>query len=109
MGEILARGAEVEARIRAGEDRSGADGAFHAAIVRATHNEFMVRLLPLIQRAVSTAVSSGPEGERLAADTLRDHALLMEFFARRDESGAEHAMSIHMRHSMDAMGLEAEP
>ena len=109
LSDILEKGAAVEDRIRAGQDRVEADGAFHAAIVRATHNEFMVRLLPLIQRAVSTAVSSGPEGERLAADTLRDHALLMEFFARRDESGAEHAMSIHMRHSMDAMGLEAEP
>ena len=106
MGEILARGAEVEARIRAGEDRSGADGAFHAAIVRATHNEFMVRLLPLIHRAVYTAVGTGEHGEQLAADTLRDHALLLEFFHRRDGAGAEHAMAIHMRHAMDGMGLE---
>ena len=83
-----------------------ADGAFHAAIVRATHNEFMVRLLPLIHRAVYTAVGTGEHGERLAADTLRDHALLLEFFQRRDGSGAEYAMAIHMRHAMDEMGLE---
>ena len=65
----------------------------------------MVRLLPLIQRAVATAVETGGEAERLAADTLRDHALLLEFFAQGDEEGVLHAMAIHMRHSVDVMGL----
>ena len=65
--DILARGKEVEDCIRSGADRTRADAAFHAAIVRATHNEFMVRLLPLIQRAVATAVETGEEAERLAA------------------------------------------
>ena len=106
LSDSLEGGGAVEARIRAGQDRVEADGAFHAAIVRATHNEFMVRLLPLIHRAVYTAVGTGEHGERLAADTLRDHALLLEFFQRRDGSGAEYAMAIHMRHAMDEMGLE---
>ena len=106
--DILARGKEVEDCIRSGADRTRADAAFHAAIVRATHNEFMVRLLPLIQRAVATAVETGEEAERLAADTLRDHALLLEFFARVDEEGARHAMAIHMRHAMDEMGLSED-
>ena len=106
LADILEKGAAVAACIRAGQDRVEADGAFHAAIVRATHNEFMVRLLPLIHRAVYTAVGTGEHGERLAADTLRDHALLLEFFQRRDGSGAEYAMAIHMRHAMDEMGLE---
>ena len=52
------------------------------------------------------AVEAGEQQERLAADTLRDHALLLEFFRRRDGAGAEHAMAIHMRHAMDGMGLE---
>lgn len=106
LSDILEKGAAVEACIRSGQDRVEADGAFHAAIVRATHNEFMVRLLPLIHRAVYTAVGTGEHGERLAADTLRDHALLLEFFRRRDGAGAEHAMAIHMRHAMDEMDLE---
>ena len=103
--DILAKGKAVADCIRSGADRTQADAAFHAAIVRATHNEFMVRLLPLIQRAVATAVETGGEAERLAADTLRDHALLLEFFARGDEEGALHAMAIHMRHAVDEMGL----
>ena len=106
MGEILARGAEVEARIRAGEDRSGADGAFHAAIVRATHNAFMMRLLPMINQAVAAAITSGQHKDQLAEDTRRDHALLMDFFRKGDAEGAGHAMAIHMHHSMDVMGLK---
>ena len=104
--EILARGAEVEQCIQSGRDRAAADRAFHAAIVRATHNEFLMRLLPLIDQAVSAALLAGEHQEQLAEDTRRDHALLMEFFKKGDEAGAEYAMAIHMRHSMDVMELE---
>lgn len=105
LQEILSRGRQVEACIRAGEDRTRADREFHAAIVRATHNEFMMRLLPVINQAVASAVRAGEHREQLARDTLRDHALLLEFFQKRDGEGAEHAMAIHMRRSMDVMGL----
>ena len=105
LANILARGEEVERCIRAGEDRTQADRAFHAAIVRGAHNEFLVRLLPLIDQAVSAALTAGEHQEQLAEDTCRDHALLMEFFRKRDGEGAGYAMAIHMRHSMDVMGL----
>ena len=108
LADILKKGAAVERCIRAGRDRTKADQAFHAAIVRAAHNEFMVRLLPMIHRAVSTAVESGGHRDQLAEDTLRDHALLMEFLAKRDGRGAEHAMAIHMLHSVDVLGLEED-
>ena len=98
----------MEQCIRAGRDRTQADQAFHTAIVRAAHNEFLLRLLPIIHQAVSTAVERGEHREQLAEDTLRDHALLLEFLKKRDGEGAEHAMAIHMRHSMDVMGL-ADP
>ena len=106
LARILNKGAAVEDCIRSGRDRTQADREFHAAIVRATHNEFMMRLLPIIDQAVATAIVSGEHGVQLAEDTLRDHALLMEFFQKRDPVGARHAMSIHMCHAMDAMGLE---
>ena len=105
LRDILERGEAVERCIRAGQDRTEADRDFHAAIVRAAHNEFMVRLLPVIHQAVAAAVESGEHGEQLAEDTLRDHALLLEFLAKRDGEGAEHAMAIHMCRSMEVMGL----
>ena len=105
LAEILYQGEEVARCIREGKDRTAADRDFHAAIVRATHNEFMVRLLPMINQAVETAIGSGEDQEALAQITLRDHALLLEFLQKRDESGAEHAMAIHMHHAIDEMGL----
>ena len=65
-----------------------------------------MRLLPLIDQAVASALTAGEHQEQLAEDTRRDHALLMEFFRKRDGEGAGYAMAIHMRHSMDVMGLE---
>ena len=56
LSDILEKGAAVERCIRAGRDRTQADQAFHTAIVRAAHNEFLLRLLPIIHQAVSTAV-----------------------------------------------------
>lgn len=106
--DILELGERVERCIRAGEDRLEADRSFHAAIVRATHNEFFTRLLPLIDEAVAAALRAGEHQEQLAEDTLRDHALLLEFFAKGDAEGTEHAMAIHMRRSMDVMGLFEE-
>ena len=108
LADILDKGRAVEQCIRAGQDRTQTDRAFHTAIVRATHNEFMVRLLPIISRAVEGAISAGEHGEELAQVTLRDHALLLEFLEKRDPEGAEHAMAIHMRHAMDEMGLYGE-
>ena len=105
LARILACGSAVESCIRAGQDRTQADREFHAAIARAAHNEFMMRLLPVIDQAVATAVTDGGQKEQLAEDTLRDHALLMDFFRRGDAAGAEHAMAIHMCRSMDTMGL----
>ena len=82
MEEILACGEAVDQCIRQNQDRTAADREFHAAIVRATHKD------------------------QLAEDTRRDHALLMDFFRKRDADGAAHAMAIHMHHSIDVMGLE---
>ena len=106
LSDILEKGAAVEACIRSGQDRVEADGAFHAAIVRATHNAFMMRLLPMINQAVAAAITSGQHKDQLAEDTRRDHALLMDFFRKGDAEGAGHAMAIHMHHSMDVMGLK---
>ncbi len=106
LEDILAQGERVAACIQAGKDRTQADRDFHAAIVRATHNEFMTRLLPVISQAVETAIVSSDQDGQLAQYTLQDHALLMEFFSKRDPDGTRHAMAVHMRHAMDEMGLD---
>ena len=78
MADILARGEDVDRCIRLGQDRT---------------------------EAVAAAIASGQHKDQLAEDTRKDHALLMDFFRKRDAAGAGHAMAIHMHHSIDVMGL----
>lgn len=99
MEEILRRGEAVQRCIATGHDRTEADRAFHGAILRGTHNEFFMRLIPLIHRAVTAAILTGEREAELAAHTARDHAMLMEFFRSRDGEGAQCAMGVHLRHA----------
>ena len=54
---------------------------------------------------MAAAIGAWEHEAELAEDTARDHALLMDFFRKRDESGAEHAMAIHIHHSIAVLGL----
>lgn len=105
---ILQLGLEVEETIRAGRDRTEADQAFHQSIVMAAHNEFLLRLVPVINRAIAESIILNPDDQILAEDTVRDHALLMEFIRKRDAVGAQQAMSIHIRRAFLTLGLDPD-
>ena len=76
----------------------------------ASHNEFMVHLVPMIYRAVSDTLVKMGADEIFARNTLQDHALIMEALENRDASMARHAMAIHMSHAIQSLragdGLE---
>lgn len=105
---ILEQGARVEKLILEGKDRTVADQEFHRAIVRASHNDFMIRLIPLINRAVSESIFLSINGETLAENTLRDHAVMMDFFRQRDSSGVQFAMLVHIHHAILTLNLNME-
>lgn len=108
LERILSLGTSVEQVIRAGQDRTEFDQAFHQAIVSSSHNGFLTRLAPIINRAVMEAIQvRGPEAE-LEAITLQDHALLMEFIRARDAGGARQAMAVHLRRAILHLGLHEE-
>ena len=54
---ILTLGAEIEKRIRQKEDRTQVEQAFHKSIARATHNEFMNQLMPVIYEGINKGVT----------------------------------------------------
>lgn len=110
MNNILSIGKSVEDAILAGHDRTKLDQKFHGAIVKASHNDFLQQLLPLIEKGVrdSITLNNGchlPSEDILAKDTLTDHALIMEFIKARDASGAKNAMSIHLHHAITHLSL----
>ena len=105
---ICEQGKIVAQIIREGKDRTEADQEFHKAIIMASHNDFMIRLIPLINRAVSESIFINSSGVTLAEDTLRDHALLMDFLRKRDVRGAQNAMEIHIHHAIHTLNLNKD-
>ena len=108
IAHILSLGAAVEDAIRTGRDRTEYDQAFHQAIVSASHNDFLIRLAPIINRAVMEAIQLRSMETVLEEITLQDHALLMEFMKARDAAGAKQAMAIHLHRAINHLHLQAE-
>ena len=104
---ILSLGREIEERIRRQEDRTEVEQAFHRSIAKATHNEFMNQLMPIIYEGIHKGVRlSSASGEAVQA-TLVDHKILMDFLQARNAEGARNAMRIHILHAMEQLPLES--
>ena len=96
--------AERGERIAAeGGDWPLADQEFHWAIIKASHNEYMRRLYPIINSAVNEILQLSQNRQHMQDIALNDNRLILEFLLKRDEAGARHAMSIHMKHLINTL------
>ena len=105
---ILSYGREEESLIRAGLDRTQAERSFHNAIARATHNEFVEKLMPILYRAIGQGVRLSESHCEVVAHTLADHRMIMDFLAARDPLGAKTAMELHIIHAMRDFGIPGD-
>ena len=97
--EHIRRKAERMEKIsREGGDWPQADQEFHYAIIQASHNEYMRRLYPIINSAVNEILQISHNRSSMQEIAVADNRLILEFLLKRDEVGARHAMSIHMKH-----------
>lgn len=87
----------VEERIRSGGDWDSADLDFHQAFVAASHNQFMEKLVPILNRAVSSTWRMVGTYPSLPEMVLRDNQLIVEFLQARDPKGTRLAMESHLR------------
>ena len=112
LKKIFEVGAEVEKVILAGKDRTEMDSEFHKILVKASHNEFLQRLFPIIDKSIQEAIKLNgcklPSEDLLAKDTLRDHALLLELLKKRDAVSARIAMSIHLHHIITNLNINSD-
>lgn len=105
---ILYYGRLEEEKILNNEDRTEVEQAFHNSIAKATHNEFMNKLMPIIYKAIYKGVLLSDENETVVQDTLKDHKTIMEFISNRDAEGAETAMKLHILRAIRGLGLDNE-
>ena len=102
LQQIQKKAERMEQIAAAGGDWPLADQEFHWAIIRASHNEYMRRLYPIINNAVNDLMQLAQNRQRMEETAIRDNKLILEFLLRRDEEGARHAMTIHMKHLINA-------
>lgn len=106
LKHILQLGRFVEEKIKNGQDRTQEERAFHNAIAKATHNEFMNQLMPIVYQAIDKGVILSDKNEVVLQDTILDHRLIMGFLEERNAEGARNAMKIHILHAMKQLGLK---
>lgn len=103
---ILELGKKIEQGIKAGQDRTDSEQAFHKAIAQATHNAFMNQLMPILYQAIEKGVTLSGGSGKVVYDTVGDHRLIMDFLEQRNAEGAKNAMRIHIMHAMRELGIE---
>lgn len=106
LSRILEYGKQIEQKINRGEDRTDVEQKFHKAIAKATHNEFIDKLMPVIFQAIDKGVQLSQKNEQAVKDTLNDHKMIMEFMEARNPEGARSAMKVHILHAMKDLKIE---
>ena len=105
MQAIISQGQHVNELVQNGGNWPDADEIFHKRIAKASHNAFVIRLLPIINSAIHDTMMIANNAAVLGELVVSDNRMLIEFFRRRDSDGARSAMDIHMRHVMSSLGL----
>lgn len=108
LSEILRYGEAVEAKILSGEDRTQEEQRFHESIAKATHNEFMTHLLPIIFEAIRSGVILLQKNQALSQKNMSDDRMIMEFLEQRNAEGARTAMKLHILHALQELKLTQE-
>lgn len=103
LRQIQKKTDRMERIAAAGGDWPLADQEFHMALIRASHNEYMRRLYPIINSAVNEILQITENRQQMQDIAVRDNQLILEFLLRRDEVGARHAMSIHIKHLINTL------
>jgi DNA-binding FadR family transcriptional regulator len=106
LNRILEYGKQIEEKIKQKKDRTDVEQQFHKEIAKATHNEFIDKLMPIIFQAIDQGVILSQENELVDKDTLNDHKMIMAFMEARNPEGARSAMKIHILHAMRDLEIE---
>jgi|SRR5699024_1892543 len=104
--QIVSFGQQIEEKIIQSEDRTEVEQLFHKAIAKATHNEFIDKLMPVIFEAIDKGVALSHKNELVVQDTINDHQMIMDFMTARNAEGAKSAMKIHILHAMKDLHLQ---
>ena len=104
---IFDQAQRVENLIRTNGNWADEDQRYHEMIAAASHNEFIIRMFPIINAAVNEAMEMTDNKDALENIVIYDNRDMINFLRLRDGAGAKSAMSIHIRHVINTLGLNA--
>lgn len=84
----------------AAEKRIESESAFHGAILKASHNEFLSRFMPMLSETIEKTFALNLNLEVIAEDAYKDHILIMNFLEKRDAQALKSAVTIHLHHAV---------
>ena len=88
--------------IAAGKNRTSAEQDFHNALAAATHNQFAMQLMQVVNKSIYLEVKYHEEGTNLATHSIPDHREIVNFLRRRNPDGAKTAMQMHILHAIQS-------
>lgn len=103
IAEILKLGEECQKELKKnpqGKKRIDSESAFHGAILKASHNDFLSRFMPMLTATIANTIEMNLNLDVIAADAYRDHKLIMEFIEKRDAQAVKSAVTIHLHHAV---------
>lgn len=83
-----------------GKKRIESESAFHGAILKASHNEFLGQFLPILTNTIQKTIELNYNLEIIAEEAYKDHIMIMKFLEQRDTVGVRSAVTIHLHHAV---------
>lgn len=101
--EILRLGAICQSELKkdpCGKKRIDSESAFHGAILKASHNEFLSQFMPMLTNTIEKTIELNYNLETIAEEAYKDHITIMDFLEKRDTAGVKSAVTIHLHHAV---------
>ena len=102
IAHILELGNECQRHLRenpTGKERIASESAFHGAILKASHNDFISRFVPMMTETIEKTFALDFNLDVIAEDAYKDHILIMDFLEKRDAQALKSAVTIHLHHA----------
>ncbi len=103
IAEILRLGEICQKELKkdpCGKKRIESESAFHGAILKASHNEFLGQFLPILTNTIQKTIELNYNLETIAEEAYKDHIMIMNFLENRDSVGVKSAVTIHLHHAV---------
>jgi DNA-binding FadR family transcriptional regulator len=105
IATIRALSLQLEEEVTRGQKPLRTEQDFHNAIALASHNQFMTKLMPIINKAIYTDITYFEES---IAYSLQDHREIVRYIEAGNAEGARAVMQLHIIHAYQISHLSID-